>query len=376
MRSKIIMVFSGIVLTLGILAHLLVLTSLGDSEAQPAEMRALVARQVHTARLQWQANAAAAEHWLSQKARQESVRAVFSLSTPRAQSRAATDQANHLIEASAASGQLAVTPSLALFVDRQGIAVGRNSATLMRGDPLGELYPGLLASLRAGEAHSDVWINESRQEQLFVSSVPVHSSAGEIVGAVLLGMPINDDALANISSLTSGGALAVVQRRAAGLQVLARHSELTEALPVTELEPWLVGAAESRTIEQLEAPSADLWCALQVIGLAADAAVLSCAPFRSGERAGRVLWTLWGGVSLGLLMVAIAGFVLGDYISRPISELEDGLLLVINGEVGTRFDLDHAVLGGLVSRINSVLDSIVAGGRSESDESVSADEQF
>jgi len=51
--------------------------------------------------------------------------------------------------------------------------------------------------------------------------------------------------------------------------------------------------------------------------------------------------------------------MLGNYVSRPIAELEEGLLLVINGQRDLRFDLEHDELGGLTSRINALLGSLL-----------------
>jgi hypothetical protein len=53
-------------------------------------------------------------------------------------------------------------------------------------------------------------------------------------------------------------------------------------------------------------------------------------------------------------------------MTRPISQLEEGLLSIINGKTDMRFELEHEELGGLVSRINSLLNSLT--GVSEADE--------
>jgi hypothetical protein len=55
----------------------------------------------------------------------------------------------------------------------------------------------------------------------------------------------------------------------------------------------------------------------------------------------------------------VGGVLLGNYISKPISEIEEGLLLIMNGQQDLRFDLEHDELGGLTSRMNSLLNSIL-----------------
>ena len=62
------------------------------------------------------------------------------------------------------------------------------------------------------------------------------------------------------------------------------------------------------------------------------------------------------------------GVLLGNYISRPISEIEDGLLAIINGSSDLRFQLEHAELGGLVFRINSLLNALMGVPEDTTDE--------
>ncbi len=73
------------------------------------------------------------------------------------------------------------------------------------------------------------------------------------------------------------------------------------------------------------------------------------------------------GVFLGTILLVIAGgVVLGNYISQPISEVEEGLLQIINGKTDLRFQLEHEELGGLIFRINSLLNALM--GVPETDE--------
>ena len=62
---------------------------------------------------------------------------------------------------------------MVLFVDAQGVAIGRNGSALMRGDKMADAYPALADSLKTGHTTSDIWINRERQEQLLTSYAPV-----------------------------------------------------------------------------------------------------------------------------------------------------------------------------------------------------------
>jgi hypothetical protein len=59
-----------------------------------------------------------------------------------------------------------------------------------------------------------------------------------------------------------------------------------------------------------------------------------------------------------VFLVGLGGVLIGNYMSQPISELEDGLLAIINGQSDLRFQIEHDVLGGLVFRINSLLNAM------------------
>jgi hypothetical protein len=61
----------------------------------------------------------------------------------------------------------------------------------------------------------------------------------------------------------------------------------------------------------------------------------------------------------GIVLVIIGGWLLGNYITRPISTLEEGLLAILNGQSDKRFELEHAELGGLAFRIDQLLNQLM-----------------
>ena len=66
-----------------------------------------------------------------------------------------------------------------------------------------------------------------------------------------------------------------------------------------------------------------------------------------------------GAVAMGLVLVIVGGWLLGNYITRPINMLEEGLLAILNGQSDKRFELEHAELGGLAFRIDQLLNQIM-----------------
>jgi hypothetical protein len=66
--------------------------------------------------------------------------------------------------------------------------------------------------------------------------------------------------------------------------------------------------------------------------------------------------------------VVAGAWLLDAYISRPISEIEDGLLAIMNGRTDRRFEIEHAELGGLVFRLNSLLNQLFGVQEDETDD--------
>jgi methyl-accepting chemotaxis protein len=88
-------------------------------------------------------------------------------------------------------------------------------------------------------------------------------------------------------------------------------------------------------------------------------ALVTAAPPSLLPGANAVPLSILGVMALGLILVVVAGWFLGNYISRPIAALEEGLLVILNGQTDKRFELDHAELGGLAFRIDQLLNQLM-----------------
>ena len=176
MRSKIIAVNAGIVIVIAALTYVLLQTSLREVVANPGERKKEVAQALRAASAQLALDALRMERWLERGTTAESTRNVFTLGTPEARSEAATAEANRLRDAAVSEPMFAkMAPSLVLFVDAQGVAVGRNGSALMRGEQVAKDYPWLGDALKSGHTGSAVWINKQRQEQMLASFAPLHN---------------------------------------------------------------------------------------------------------------------------------------------------------------------------------------------------------
>lgn len=359
MRWKIILVNGGIVLVISLVTFFLLKTSLASKLADPKAQRAALLHTIHAAEARLTLDSLMSERWLARQASTSEVRAVFEGGTKDARSDAATSLANQLRDRAVASPEFnRMAPTLFLFVDSEGVGIGRNGSELMRGDKVGEAYPSLVAALKAGNTASSLWVNQKRQEQLVASFAPVRSDSGELLGGIVVGTPLNDERLNRISEVTSG--------RSLGLVVGDSNRPIAAAGPhAGSLSNGVVAAAiaGARDGNLTHAPSVvggAFVAAAPLTGFSGTSAVLvGASPSSLVENLQSILWPVFAVGALGLFLVLVSGIMLGNYISKPISEVEEGLLLVINGQQDLRFDLEHDELGGLTSRINGLLNSIL-----------------
>lgn len=365
MRWKIIVVNAGIVAIVGILSYVLLAASLGDVVANPAKRKTEVAQVLRAAAAQLALDGARIERWLDSRTATEVVKGVYAAGTPEARQQAATAAANKIRDEAVADATFAkMAPSVVVFVDKQGVAIGRNGSNLMRGDKLGEAYPSLVAALTSGNTASDVWLNRERQEQVLASYAPIRGDDGAVIGALVLGTPLNDDRLSRTSELTSGQFLAL-SVPGGQLELVASSgggSGLIDAVRSGTAKDSAQKALDTVALTVTDAAVGGyLYGSTPLVGYGDDKrAVLTAAVPASlvGSLSG-LLWPVFGVSALGLLLVGVGGALLGNYYERPVSELEEGILAIINGKTDLRFQIEHPDLGGLVFRINSLLNALM-----------------
>ncbi len=366
MRWKIIVVNATIVALVALLSYVLLATSLRGVLADSRERQRAVEQALRAADAQLALDALRLERWLDANAASDSVRGVFSAGIPAARNEAATAVANRLRDAAVGEPLFArMAPSLVAFVDAQGVGLGRNGSALLRGDRLADAYPSLAAALKTGQTGSAIWINRQRQEQLLASFVPLRDESGVVIGALIIGTPLNDERLSRTSELTSGNALIYELVADKQFEVLAQGGGTTQALVSAAVGPSVTAAARaalaSRNVVKADAElEGHVFGALPLGGYGEQNGVLIAAvPASMVDSMGSLLWPVLAVGVLGLVLVGIGGVLLGNYVSQPVSELEDGLLAIINGNSALRFQIEHDELGGLVFRINSLLNALM-----------------
>ncbi|HTJ83275.1 MAG TPA: cache domain-containing protein, partial [Polyangiaceae bacterium] len=228
MRLKIIALFSFIVLAVGLAGWALSVsaaTSLTQADPNDAP------RALGAAVAQLEVEGLVTERWLSLRAADPAMREPFLAGTPNAKSEAATAFANKINDASANAPELVgVRPSLVALVDANGIVLGRNGSTLMRGQDLAKAYPTLKTAIDTGTTSSDVWVNRERNEQLLASYAPVRGEDGKVLGAVVFGTSLNDERLTAASDKTSGQAILLAVKGDKGLDIVAKSANAEGAV--------------------------------------------------------------------------------------------------------------------------------------------------
>jgi hypothetical protein len=366
MRSKIIVVNAGIVILVALLSYVLLATQIKNVVSDPAERKHEVERSLRAANAQLALDALRLERWLEKNVNSDATRSVYGLATTEARQQAGLSEANRLRDAAQGDDQfVGMSPSLVALVDDQGVVISRDGSNLMRGEKLAQAYPVLADALKSGRAGSSVWINRQRQEQLLASYAIVHGDNGAVVGAVVIGTPLNDERMTRTSELTSGTLLVFARVSDSGLEAVAdgggtKDSNAAQSATSAPVAAAAKAAISSKGIANTDsAINGDLFGAMPIEGYGStDSVLVASVPASRVDSTASLLWPVLAVGALGILMVGFAGYLLGNYISQPVSELEDGLLAIINGQQDLRFQIEHDELGGLVFRINSLLNAM------------------
>ncbi len=359
MRNKIIAVNAIVVLIVGFLSWAVMRSTLAAAADNEATLSSDAKHAAFGASATLQLDALRGELWLSSRAAEAATLDATTKGTVAAQQEAATARCDAV--ASAARAALESAPSLVVMVDASGRTLGRNGSTLMRGDNLASAYAGLKEALATGRSGSDIWVNKERNDQYLASYAPFRTAQGVVAGALVIGTTLNDE-LSRISAETTGRPLVLVD--GAGEARVVAHS--TASNPA--LESIVASAGKDAVRNAIESGHA-------TSALAGDA-IVAAAPLRGlggGHRAALVgsgaasllpdatslANPLLGVMVLGLALVVVGGWLLGNYISQPIGMLEEGLLTILNGQSDKRFELDHPELGGLAFRIDQLLNQLM-----------------
>lgn len=370
MRGKIITVFALVVLVVGGLSYALTRATLGDLSTPGEAPRALAAAD------RLQLDALLFERWLIGQVQNPRLREPFNAGDPKARPESARKMADEIKEAAVANPDFAsIAISLVVVVDKNGVVLSRNGSPLMRGDDLGAAYPLLKQALAKGGSGSDVWVNRARNEQMLASYATIRDADGSIIGGLAVGTALNDERLTNAGERTSGRMLIAAVKDKGDLDVVAKSAgtpdDVAAAIGKSPAKEAALQALGSNQVIDLGGLPRDFIASSHSVGGYGDGhrmVLISAARLQAPAILGSLIWPALGAIVLGLVLVGIGAHLLDNYISRPISEMEDGLLAIMNGRTDRRFEIEHAELGGLVFRLNSLLNQLFGVQEDETDD--------
>lgn len=371
MRGKLIAVFSVVVVVVGLLGYALTRATIGDLSNPGETPRALAG-----ASAQLQVDSLVLERWLASEVTNPKLRDVYNAGTDTGRFETARQQTDRIREVASGIPELSVQSiQLVALVDKAGKVVARDRSNLMQKDDLGAVYPLLREALKKGTTGSDVWVNRGRNEQMLASYAVIRDADGSVLGALVIGTALNDERLTNASKATSGQMLAGAVKDGDKLDLVAKSTglppEIVAAIGASPAKEAALQALSTGQVTDLGGLPRDYIASarpLEGYGNGRRLVLIAISHLAAPAVISGLLPPAIGATLLGLILVVAGAWLLDAYISRPISEIEDGLLAIMNGRADLRFEIEHAELGGLVFRLNSLLNQLLGVQEDETDD--------
>jgi hypothetical protein len=358
MRLKLIAGNLVIVLLVGLGSYLVVRTQLRSElwrqlQARIGDDSELFARS-------WRANGARLAEDVAKRAASNSVRNVFTASGEANRRRRAFNAAQKVSRwfDDRARGR-SEPPHIVTLVDETGRVIARDTdPNRMFGQLLIGQAPALRGVLKRGGSRYGVWKHEDKLLQVGVAVV--RNDQGGIVGAVLVGYDLSNGFAKREAALLGHDLLFITDQDiySTSTSVDVRDA-LQQALHLAPLESVTKAALSGKPT----LPWTTTLGSEQYVGVTAG------LPMARGAGAGYVVLAhrgkhvalasvanviLWLTL-LGLIGVAIYGFIVANHIMDPIERMEDDILAVINGRTDVRLEVESPELGGLSYRVNQLI---------------------
>lgn len=270
-------------------------------------------------------------------------------------------------------------PELVLVTDRRGVAIARN--TTPNACPVNtNVADGMPVVARAldGEASYGVWSidkspfskkkNDPKYCQLMntdlleIAASPIWHG-DDIAGALVVGLDISDGTAKKHAELTdmSVAVLKGDSVYSASLGTDTARQSLEQQLARSKIREQLDFSIEHGRLSEVFAIEIEgvPYIAQSIPMTNADPrdriATLILASFENAAADVESLRFILVVTAVGLLLVFIVGMVLTHHFLRPVMDIEEGILKVINGEYDYRFDVKSSEVGGLSYRINQMI---------------------
>jgi HAMP domain-containing protein len=252
-------------------------------------------------------------------------------------------------------------PDIVVVADDSGKVLARNAdRNRMYGTKLDTALSAVRATLQDGEARHGVWKKADEAKLLELAVAAIRTDSGQIAGVLVVGYDFSNGLAATEGKRLGAEVAFVVDDKV--------YSSSAPDQVARDLRGYLFGPGKAATDAAKNGTPSSPWVAT----LSGDEYAGVLAPLPSGLDA-KVAYAVFNNRSsaasvandatkiiLALtlvfsLVVLVYGFMLGNSIVRPIEEIEEGVLAVINGNTDLRLDTKNPELGGLAYRINQLL---------------------
>jgi HAMP domain-containing protein len=270
---------------------------------------------------------------------------------------------------------------------------------------IGELFEGLsgatgtkvVQSVRAGNIYRDVWLTREELRDtitgfVHVAMVPVLGPDGNTVGLLAVGVRLEN--MARIARAARAKMMLVRKVAKGGQETVeiigdGNDDEKVEALPdgfrkallssrdadfrgVAGLDPLAANGKGVRPSRDFEYDGTAYLAQVAGVINASGTITRGDASFSVGPLAIASLvdktqameilstiWQVWIFAGAAFLLAIVAALILARGFLRPITQIEDGLLRIMNGDWTHRFEVKSAELGGLSYRINQLMAALL-----------------
>lgn len=256
-------------------------------------------------------------------------------------------------------------PDVVAITDASGRVIARDKdVNRMHGQRLGQVLPTVRQAIREGTPKHDAWWFADENKLLQTGIAPVENPSGAVIGTLVVGYELSNglarreaDVLGREVAFLYDGSIysASVSGDAAG----ALEEELPEGvLRGDSSGGWRVDAAGDRSFVGVTAPLPLSPSAQVAYGVMADRS----EQLALVDTTTAILLLM----VLGVIGVFVYGWAIGGGFMRPLEQIEEDVLKVINGRTDLRIDVDSSEFGGLAYRINQLIN--VFTGVAEEDE--------
>ena len=264
-------------------------------------------------------------------------------------------------------------PDIAVIVDEAGTALARNGArNVLYGKSLTGELPALAQALRTGQPAHDLWLESQEKKLLETAIAPIRADTGTILGALVVGYDLSNGVAKREATLLGRDIAFITDGNV--------YSSSLNGSEARDLRGKLFsGDAAESTKRVLNSGVSPVWKASlggsEYVGVTARVPLAPSVPVAYAVLGNRTEQLDIAGVVnvililtvLGAVLVVLYGFVIGNFIMRPIEEIEEGVLAVINGRTDLRLETTSAELGGLAYRINQLLNAFTGTEETTSD---------